>query len=278
MMSMRMRFAGVHFAAAMLLMGAGCEGRNEGPPGMTEVKTPAVPTPADTLTAPSPADLRGTWTVVRHHIPGISAMTNAEANTWHGNTLRLTTTEAIFGDRRCDKPTYNTRTVESSFLATEYKLPPGSLKPLVSQERLTLFEVSCGGTPWMAMGVRLIAIDANHALAPWDGVFFELQRDRDFHAAGQEPFWRLEIAKGKEIRFTRVGSADVVTPVPKSTTDPQTGARIYHAITEANDLRVAIAPTACTDVMSGKSFEATVTITLNGQTYSGCGGEAPATQ
>ena len=277
-MSVAMRFTGAHAVIVMLVVSAGCRAAKEEPTREGGTKTTAVPTLADSSTAPSSGDLRGIWTVVRHQIPGISAMTNAEANTWHGNTLRLTTTEAIFGDKRCDKPTYNTRTVENSFLATEYKLPPGSLRPLASQEQLTLFEVSCGGSPWMAMGERLIAIDANHALAPWDGVFFELQRDRDFHAAGQEPFWRLEIVKGKEIRFTQVGSADVVTPVPKPTTDPQTGARIYHAVTEANDLRVAIAATSCTDVMSGKSFEATVTITLNGKTYSGCGGEAPANQ
>lgn len=122
------------------------------------------------------------------------------------------------------------------------------------------------------MGGRLIEIDADRALAPWDGVFFELERDRDFRAAGQEPFWRLEIAKGKDIRFVQVGKPDVVTPAPAPETAPESGGRVYHAITEEHDLRVVTEPTPCTDVMSGKPFETTVTVTLNKQTYHGCGG------
>ena len=46
----------------------------------------------------------------------------------------------------------------------------------------------------------------------------------------------------------------------------------FHAITETNDLRLVIEPTPCTDVMSGNLFETTVTVSLNNQTYHGCGG------
>lgn len=256
---------------ALLMLGGGCREANKMPSGERATETPAVPS-----TVASSSDLRGIWTVVGHHIPGISAMSDAEATAWHGRTVRLTATRTISVGNHCDGPTYESRTVErDGFLGREYNLPPGSLTPLASLERVALLEVSCGGTPWMAMGGRLIGIDADHALAPWDGAFFELERDRDFRAAGQEPFWRLEIAKGKAIRFVQVGKADVVTPAPNPTIAPQTGARIYHAITEANDLRVVIEPIPCTDVMSGNPFEATVTVTLNGHTYHGCGAEIP---
>lgn len=73
----------------------------------------------------------------------------------------------------------------------------------------------------------------------------------------------------------QVSKTDVVTPAPRPETDPETGARVYHAITEASDLRVVIEQAPCTDVMSGKPFEATVTVTLNGQTHHGCGGALP---
>ncbi len=200
-------------------------------------------------------------------------MSDADARAWHGRTARLTANEAMFGGIHCDKPAYGTRTVaKDSFLAADFHLPPGSIEPLASLEQFTLLEVRCGGERWAAPGGRLIEIDATHALAPWDGVFFQLRRDQDFRAAGQEPFWRLEIAKGKEIRFTQVGKVDAVTPVPEPVTNRESGARSYHAVTEANDLRVIIEPTPCTDAMSGKPFETTVTITLNGQTYRGCGG------
>lgn len=253
---------------AATLLGWGCRRADESRPAER-----ATATSAALSTAPPSSDLTGIWTVIGHHMPGISAMTDADAAAWHGQTVRLTTAEAISPGTHCDQPTYATRTVaRDSLLAGEFDLPPGSLTPLASLERLILLEVSCDGAPWAAMGGRLIQIDADLALAPWDGVFFELERNHDFRAAGQEPFWRLEIAKGKEIRFMHVGKPDVVTPVPRHTTDRVTGARVFHATTEATDLRVVIEPTPCTDVMSGKLFETTVTVTLNKQTYLGCGG------
>jgi len=78
--------------------------------------------------------------------------------------------------------------------------------------------------------------------------------------------------KGKAIRFMQVGKPDLVAPVPIPMTDRVTHARVFHAITEVNDLRVVIEPTPCTDVMSGHLFETTVTVTLNRQTYHACGG------
>ena len=122
------------------------------------------------------------------------------------------------------------------------------------------------------MGARLIGISPDRALAPWDGVFFELARDHDVRALGQEPFWHLEIRKGLELRFTyALGERVVVTPDPGAQVTAN-GTRTYHAVTEANNLRVVVTPQACTDVMSGKPFLNTVAVTLNGQTYHGCGG------
>ncbi len=254
--------------AATLLLGGGCRKAEEAQPTERARTDSTVP-----LTASPPSDLIGIWTVIGHHRPGISAMIDDDAAVWHGQTVRLTATEAISPDNHCDQPTYATQTqARDRFLAQEFHLPPGRLAPLASVEQLTLLEVSCAGAPWTAMGGLLIEIDPDRALAPWDGVFFELERDRDFLAAGQEPFWRLEIEKGKAIRFMQVGKPDVVTPVPISTTDRVTHARVFHAITEANDLRVVIEPTPCTDVMSGNLFETTVTVSLNNQTYHGCGG------
>ena len=68
-----------------------------------------------------------------------------------------------------------------------------------------------------------------------------------------------------------LGQREAATPAPVPKIDPVSGSSVYHAVTEANDLRVAIEPTRCADVMSGKPFEKTVTVTLNGQTYRGCG-------
>jgi uncharacterized membrane protein len=254
----------------MLALSTGC-GRDEAPPA-DGTSPPVLVVPS----FPTSPDLIGIWTVVGHHIPGISATSDAGARAKHGSTVRLTPSESVSLDHHCAGPSYSARVVpRDNYLATEFNLAPGSLTPLASLDDLILFEVSCNGVRWSAMGGLLLKIDANHALTPWDGVFYELERDHDFRAVGQEPFWHLEIIQGKEMRFALdVGDLKAVTPVPARKTDPRTDAQTYHAVTEANDLLVVIEKKPCTDSMSGKTFPKTVSVTLNGKTYEGCGGPA----
>ena len=74
-------------------------------------------------------------------------------------------------------PRYAARTVVTEdFLATEFNLPPESLKPVEKRPELTVVQVGCGDVAWTAFGSLLIAIGPDRALTPWDGVFFELER------------------------------------------------------------------------------------------------------
>ena len=230
-----------------------------------------VPAPAE------PLHLEGVWTVVGHHTPGVSALTGEDAEDWRGQTLRLMPSRAATQRARCDAPRYAPRLVaRDSFLAAEYKLEGDALRRAGLPERVTVLDVTCGAVPWPAMGGRLIGIGPDRALAPWNGVFFELTRDSDFRAVGQEPGWLLEIRHPREMRLiTDYGADTAVTPVPPAVTDSATGARTYHATTGAHDIRVEIQPTACNDVMSGESYETTVTVTLDGRAHHGCGGPLP---
>ena len=47
---------------------------------------------------------RGVQTVVRHHIPEISAMSDDDTKSWHGRTVRLTADQAIPPDSQRDEP------------------------------------------------------------------------------------------------------------------------------------------------------------------------------
>jgi heat shock protein HslJ/uncharacterized membrane protein len=223
--------------------------------------------------AASSSALAGLWTIVGHHLPGVSALTNDQARARYGETLRLTDQAAISAGDRCAEPRFATREAPAAeYLAEQFRLAPGSLAPLAARRQLRILEVSCGGAPWPALGATLLELDRDRALAPWNGVFFELARDRDFRAVGQEPGWQLEVRKGSEMRFTYdYGKGSAVTPAPRTQLDAQTGTRTLHARTEASDLRVEIVPVACSDAMSGRPFAATVTVTLNGRTFRGCG-------
>jgi hypothetical protein len=226
---------------------------------------------------PPPLDLEGVWTVVGHHAPGVAGISEVDAEDWRGQTVRLTTARAVSGGSRCDAPRYARHLVaRDSFLTAEYKVASDALRRAGLPERVTVLEVSCGGVPWAAMGGRLIGIAADRALAPWDGVFFELTRDSDFRAVGQEPGWLLEIRHPQEMRLiTDYGADTAVAPAPPAVTDSASGARTYHAAAGPRDLQVLIQPTACTDAMSGESYETTVTVTLDGRAYHGCGGPLP---
>jgi len=189
--------------------------------------------------------------------------------------VRLTASAAISPGNRCNQPEYSARSESTdAYLASQFKLPPGGLKPLAGLTQIRLMEVSCGGARWPVLGALLLQIDRDRALAPWDGVFFELARARDFRAVGQEPGWQLEIRQGAEMRFTfDYGKGSVVMPGARVKLDSNTGTRTYHSVAEGNDLEVVIVPVQCLDSMSGRPFSATVTVTLNGRSLRGCGEE-----
>lgn len=226
---------------------------------------------------PAPAaatsSLLGIWTVVGHHSPGVGAMSDEQAKSQYGKSLRLTPGAAVASGSRCGEPAYEpSRVVPDDFLAENYRLAPGALPPLAGKSQAQVLEVRCNGSPWTTLGGLLIEVDRSRALAPWDGVFFELTRDRDFRAVGQEPGWQLEIRMGSEMRLTYdYGKNSAVTSAAQVQLDPKTGTRTFHARAEASDLQVEVVPVKCEDSMSGRPYPATVTVTLNDRRLRGCG-------
>lgn len=92
-----------------------------------------------------------------------------------------------------------------------------------------------------------------------------------FRALGQEPGWHLEISEGKQMKYIGNYGADTVlvpTPKPKKT---DSGSTVYQTNTNAHSLTVKITDKRCTDAMSGFKFPSTVTVTIDGSTYHGCG-------
>ena len=91
-----------------------------------------------------------------------------------------------------------------------------------------------------------------------------------FRATGTEPFWRLELTE-ENLRFYNVGEQEVVVPASAPESGEATGITTYHAVGETYDLCVVLDETTCTDAMSGFTYEVTVTVTLGGDTFQGCG-------
>lgn len=240
------------------------------------VDAPAPPATNTIARVPSAgnAALAGIWTVVaHHHSPGISALTDEEASRRHGETIRLTPRSARATGTECREPHYETSQVPvAAYLASAFNITPERLPPLAGHNQMRVMEVSCGTADWTELGGLMLEVDRDRALAPWDGVFFELARDRDFRASGRAPAWLLELRKGVEMRFTYdEGKGTAITPAPRLQVDTKTGTQTFHAKTEASDLRLEIVPVRCEDAGSSKSWPTTVTVTLNGRLFRGCG-------
>lgn len=95
-------------------------------------------------------------------------------------------------------------------------------------------------------------------------------RGVDFRALGQEPGWILEITKGEQIIYSgNYGQDTVRTAVPDP--EKEKGKITYHTETDSDTLTLEILDEPCTDVMSGFKFPKTVSVSVNGETFRGCG-------
>ena len=103
------------------------------------------------------------------------------------------------------------------------------------------------------------------AAAPLDSTWI------GYRAGGNEPFWTLRLSR-TTMHFADMGIADSTqTALPEIRT-VASGWRLA-ATANGRPFVAEIERKGCNDSMSGRPFPHTVTVTVNGRTYSGCGGE-----
>lgn len=131
-----------------------------------------APEPAGPRAAPDPA---GRWTIVAHRIPGVSAMSDADAAAWHGRVIDITRKRAISNGDTCGAIAFGHETRPTArFLGEGYHIAPFALG--IEDTTVGVTWISCGGTNWAAPGGVLIWAHADSVFAPWDGVFFQMVR------------------------------------------------------------------------------------------------------
>ena len=93
-------------------------------------------------------------------------------------------------------------------------------------------------------------------------------------ALGNNPDWHLEIFnEGNKVIFTTeegVYKYRYTTLGPSLYRDELT--TIYRVPNEDHSMNVTVKGRACQDSATGKGYETTVTVTLDGIAYAGCGG------
>jgi uncharacterized membrane protein len=118
-------------------------------------------------------------------------------------------------------------------------------------------------------GKRYADCTNNRVKAIWEDAKL---RGVDFRARGNEPGWHMEITAGRKIVIVSDYGNTVFTVVtPQPLVDQQARATKYEVRDAQHDLTVRIEGRPCQDTMSGETFDATVTLILDGKKYRGCG-------
>lgn len=128
---------------------------------------------------PVPDEVRpllGEWVVSGHHVGAVAALDDASALRLHGRELAYGEAHANSGADSCGVPRYSARqrnVVE--ILLVDYRTSPMALGlDQATDAQVTVIDVECA-QPWVTLGSRVLVLPNGVVLAPWDGVFFELQ-------------------------------------------------------------------------------------------------------
>lgn len=91
-----------------------------------------------------------------------------------------------------------------------------------------------------------------------------------FTAQGNEPFWRVSVDAARLV-LDRPGEP----PLEASRPEPliRANALAWTAVADGRPITVEIRPGVCRDSMTGMPYPARVTLTLDGRTLPGCGGD-----
>jgi putative lipoprotein len=105
------------------------------------------------------------------------------------------------------------------------------------------------------------------AEVPWQEARF---RGIEFRAAGDEPPWSLEVDSGVVVEFaTGLGDARTVTKFPPAELTGPDSRRTLVAVAGSVSLSVVAERRVCT--LAGSTMTLSVTVTIDGKTYRGCG-------
>lgn len=116
----------------------------------------------------------GTWTIIEHKEPGISAMNPNEIDSWIGMEIHYSKSTALLLTESCQSPTYNQKLISIQEFQNVFHFKPDFLD--YTGEEIETINISCGKHDWITPGSSLIWLGREQLYMLWDGVFFRLQK------------------------------------------------------------------------------------------------------
>lgn len=185
-----------------------------------------------------------------------------------GNTE--STPETFFGTYHCGQLEIQVAGTEGSdLLGINYLDRRLLLKPAVSASGALYVAPGDDNTRFWSKGQRATLTIGGRSypecLKPGD-------IEMPFEARGNEPFWHATIEDG-ELLLTRPFEERGTRRLPVTLDTANRHGQTYTATVDELDVSLTIARQLCQDSMSGAQYPAQVRLTVDGEPYSGCGGD-----
>ena len=118
----------------------------------------------------------GTWVVTQATLPGMTAMSQSEANQWLGKSFSYDTERAQLAQESCLTPTYKRETMSEDAFQAAYHISRERLD--FEQGDIIRIELQCSDNV-ARPGQTLLMQDNIVTYLPWDGVFFTLEKSEN---------------------------------------------------------------------------------------------------
>ncbi len=128
------------------------------------------------------ADLQGTWKVTSYQIIGYTALSDAEAQAWIGNTIHFVGQSATLrtarGAQSCQSTRYQSRTEDAEgYFLVGYHVKPQQLG--ITQPQVTVTSANCLQDSWMGAYREFVEYSERQMLTDWEGVLLFLTKQSD---------------------------------------------------------------------------------------------------
>ena len=120
-----------------------------------------------------PEAYEGTWVVTKATLPGITAMSQSEADQWLGKSFSYDTERAQLAQESCLTPTYTRETMDDEAFQAAYHVSREKLN--FEEGDIIRIELQCADNA-AKPGQTLLTQENIVTYLPWDGVFFRLEK------------------------------------------------------------------------------------------------------